>query len=175
MDLKKLFFQKFTQAVFPKNCTDCMSTKRIKDIIGIKNHKLIYTSNATEANNLAIFGTVLKYEKAKIITTKIEHPSVYNVFKELEDKYEVVYLDVNNEGIIDLKQLEEEMNQDVVLVSVMWVNNIIGSVQPIKDIIELVKKYRQDKKSSLYRVWILRIKREKYVQHYRHSCHYVVQ
>lgn len=118
-------------------------TKRIKDIIGIKNHKLIYTSNATEANNLAIFGTVLKYEKAKIITTKIEHPSVYNVFKELEDKYEVVYLDVNNEGIIDLKQLEEEMNQDVVLVSVMWVNNIIGSVQPIKDIIEVVKKYKK--------------------------------
>ena len=86
---------------------------------------------------------LLKYEKAKIITTKIEHPSVYNVFKELEDKYEVVYLDVNNEGIIDLKQLEEEMNQDVVLVSVMWVNNIIGSVQPIKDIIELVKKYKK--------------------------------
>lgn len=118
-------------------------TRRIKDIIGLNNHKLVYTSNATEANNLAIFGTVLKYEKAKIITSKIEHPSVYNVFKELEDKYEVVYLNVNIEGIIDLKQLEEEMNQDVVLVSIMWVNNILGSVQPIKEVIDIVKKYKK--------------------------------
>lgn len=118
-------------------------TKRIKDIIGVNNHKLVYSSNATEANNLAIFGTVLKYEKAKIITTKIEHPSVFNVFKELEEKYEVVYLDVNEDGIVDLKQLEEEMNSEVVLVSIMWVNNIIGSVQPIKEIIDIVKKYKK--------------------------------
>ncbi len=118
-------------------------SKRIKEIIGINNHKLIYTSNATEANNIAIFGTVLKYEKAKIITTKIEHPSVYNVFKELEKNYEVCYLDVNHQGIIDLEQFKKEMNQDVVLVSIMWVNNIIGSVQPIKEIIDIVRGYKK--------------------------------
>ena len=117
------------------------ATEELKQELGLK-HNIIYTSNATEANNLGIFGVVERYEKGKIITTKIEHPSVFEVFKNLEARgYEVVYLDVDENGIINLTQLEEELNKDVLLVSVMWVNNIVGSIQPIDKVIKLVKKY----------------------------------
>src|SRR5690606_4855469 len=76
------------------------ATKEFQEILGLENHKIIYTSNATEANNLGIFGYVEKYKNGKVITTKIEHPSVYEVFKVLENKgYEVVYLDVDKNGI----------------------------------------------------------------------------
>lgn len=103
--------------------------------------EVIFTHNATEANNLAIFGVVSK-KMGKIITTKIEHPSVFEVFKYLETVgYEVIYLNVLENGKIDLEQLEREMDKDVILVSTMWVNNIIGSIQPIKEVIKIVKKY----------------------------------
>ena len=66
-----------------------VAVKDIKDTIGIKNHNLVFTANATEANNLAIFGIVNRHKRGKIITTKFEHPSVYNVMKYLESTYEV--------------------------------------------------------------------------------------
>jgi len=118
------------------------ATNEFKDILAINKHRIIYTSNATEANNLGIFGVVQKHEKGKLITTKIEHPSVFEIFKDLENKgYEVVYLNVDRNGIIDLEQLEKELNNEVLLVSIMWVNNIVGSIQPIEEVIRLIKKY----------------------------------
>lgn len=119
----------------------CMDT--IKNTINVKNHNLIFTSNATEANNLAIFGVVENYKSGKIITTKVEHASVYNTIKSLEDKFEVVYLDIDKNGIVDLNQLKEELTQDTILVSIMWVNNIIGTIQPIKEVIEMIKPYKK--------------------------------
>ena len=116
----------------------------IQNVLDV-DHEIIFTSNATEANNLAIFG-IVEGKKGKIITTKIEHPSVYNVFKELENRgFEVVYLDVDQKGIIDIDTLEKEMSNDVLLVSIMWVNNIIGSIEPIEKIIPVVKKYKHCK------------------------------
>ena len=68
------------------------------------------------------------------------------MFQELEKKgYEVCYLDVDEKGIIDLEMLKREMNKDVILVSIMWVNNIVGSIQPIKKVIEIVKEYSKAK------------------------------
>ena len=76
----------------------------IREILKV-DHEVIFTSNATEANNLAIFGVVSE-RRGKVITTKIEHPSVFNVFKELENEgYDVVYLDVDEKGIINIEQL----------------------------------------------------------------------
>ena len=116
----------------------------IRDILCV-DHEIVFTSNATEANNLAIFG-VVSGKKGKVITTKIEHPSVYNVYNELEQEgYDVRYLDVDEKGIIDLDQLKKEMSNDVLLVSIMWVNNIIGSIEPIKDVISIVKEYKHCK------------------------------
>lgn len=118
------------------------ATNEIKDLLGIKRHNIIYTSNATEANNLSILGFVEAHSKGKLITTKIEHPSVHEVFKKLaNDGYEVVYLDVNSNGIIDLEELKKELTKDVILVSIMWVNNIVGSIQPIGEVIEMLKEY----------------------------------
>lgn len=114
----------------------------VKETLNVKNHNVIFTSGATEANNLAIFGICSHYlnDKKRVITTQIEHPSVFNVFKRLELLgFEVIYLSVDKNGIIDLEELKNSINKDTVLVSIMWVNNIVGSIQPIDKVIEIVK------------------------------------
>ena len=120
------------------------SKEVILKALNLKNHEIIFTSNATEANNLAIQGIVNNYygKGFRIITSKIEHPSVYNLYKELETKgFDVKYLDVDEKGIVDLKQLENLMNKDTLIVSIMYVNNIIGTIEPINEIIKIVKQY----------------------------------
>ena len=120
------------------------SINHIKRLIETPNHNIVFTGSATIANNLAIFGITNNYQnkQMKIITSKIEHPSVLNPFKSLEEKgFNVVYLDVDKNGIINIDELKKEINQDTILVSIMWVNNIIGTVEPIEDVIEIVKKY----------------------------------
>ena len=123
------------------------ATTQIEKILGLNNKTIYYTSGATEANNMAIMGICLPYiNKGKhIITTYIEHPSVYNVFKNLEILgFNVTYLKCEN-GVVDLEELKSSLTKDTILVSTMWVNNIIGSINPIKDIIEVVKKYSHAK------------------------------
>ena len=113
-----------------------------------QDHNVIFTSGATEANNIAIYGICNKYinQNARIITSKIEHPSVLNCFKDLENKgFEVIYLDTLNDGTVDLKMLKDSLNNSTVLVSIMWVNNIVGSINNIKEIINLIKPYKKAK------------------------------
>ncbi len=117
------------------------ASNQIKNILDVNNHNLIFTSNATEANNLAIQGYLKKYNSGKIITTKVEHASVYEVFKSYENTFDVIYLDISKDGIIDLNQLEQEIDSNTLLVSIMWVNNIIGTIQPIDKVLAIVKKY----------------------------------
>ena len=118
----------------------------IKTLFSVPNHRVIFTSNATEANNLGIFGIVLKEKKGRIITTTIEHPSVYEVMKHLETKgYEVIYLAVDSNGQINLDELKQAMNSNTILVSIMWVNNVIGAIQPIKEVISIVKQHPKAK------------------------------
>lgn len=119
--------------------------EQLLSVLNIYSHDVVFTSNATEANNLALFGVCSKYEQGKVISTKIEHASVFEPLKALESKFDVVYLDINEKGLINLEQLEKELNNDVILVSIMWVNNIIGSIQPIREIIKLIKKYPKAK------------------------------
>lgn len=120
--------------------------EELLDLLKLKNHDAIYTSNATEANNLGIFGVVKKHTAGKVITTKIEHPSVMEAIKEIERlNFQVVYLDVDKNGVIDLNQFEREMDNSVILVSIMWVNNIVGSIQPIEKVIEILKPYKKAK------------------------------
>ena len=121
------------------------ASTQVKDILGLKDYNIVYTSNATEANNLGIYGIVNKYTTGKIITTKVEHPSVYEVMKSLEKKFEVIYLDVDEKGIINLEQLEKNIDNNTILVSIMWVNNIVGTIQPIEKVIEMIKKYKRAK------------------------------
>lgn len=105
--------------------------------------EIYFTSGGTEANNLAIQG-YLKNKKGKhIITTSIEHPSVHSLFKSLEDEYRVDFVKTDSEGYVDLEALEELLNQDTVLVSIMQVNNEIGTIQDLQKISKLIKRKTQ--------------------------------
>ncbi len=113
--------------------------KLIANSINANENQIIFTSGGTESNNLAIKGSVFG-KKGKIITTKIEHPSILNVFRTLEKDYEVIYLDVDEEGFIDLKQLNNEINKDTLLVSIIHANNEIGTIQDLKQISKIIKE-----------------------------------
>lgn len=105
--------------------------------------EFIFTSGGTESNNLAILGYIRPKlsRKPHIVTTKIEHPSVLEVFKTLEEEGAVCsYVGVDEKGIIDLEELSSVLNEKTELLSVMLVNNEVGSVQPIDKICEIAKK-----------------------------------
>lgn len=105
--------------------------------------EVIFTSGASEGNNLAIKGIAYhnKGWAKRIITTKAEHPSVLNVFKKLEEEgFDVVYLDYDQEGKLDLEQLKEALKVPTSLVSVMSVNNEVGFIFPVDEIYSIVKK-----------------------------------
>lgn len=105
-------------------------------------NEIIFTSGGTEANNTAIMSAISRKNRGnRVITTAIEHPSVLEAMKKLEKEgFEVIYLKVNENGVISLEELENSLNQKTVLVSVMLVNNEVGSIQPIEQAVKLVKQ-----------------------------------
>ena len=112
-------------------------------LVGADPREIIWTSGATESNNLAIKGAAHFYKtKGKhIITVKTEHKAVLDTVRELErEGFEATYLEPQDNGLISLEQLEAAMRPDTILVSVMLVNNEIGVVQPIAEIGELCRK-----------------------------------
>lgn len=121
------------------------SRESILNSFKLKKHKVIFTSSSTEANNLAIKGYCLKYSNRgkHIITSNIEHPSVLECFNQLKEQFgfEVTILNVNEKGIVEPSKLLEAMRQDTILVSIMALNNEIGSINPIKEIAEIVHKF----------------------------------
>lgn len=110
-----------------------------------KTHKVIFTSGATESNNLAIKGYTLKYSNRgrHIIVSSIEHPSVLEVAKQLEKQFgfEITYLPVKENGKVSIDELKAAIRKDTILVSIMAVNNEIGSINDIESIGELLKQY----------------------------------
>lgn len=116
--------------------------ERIASALGVDSEGLFFTSGGTEANNLAIIGTAMarRREGKHCITTQIEHPSVLNTFKYLEKEgWKVTYLPVNSGGVVSPDDVRRAMRPDTVLVSIMHVNNEIGSIQPIQEIGRLLK------------------------------------
>ena len=127
----------------------------IAKFMNSKPEEIVFTSGATESDNLAIFGIVSelqkKYSKKKIhiITTRIEHPAVLEPFQTLEkDGVEVTYLPVNSKGIVEVKAMEEAIRDNTVFVSVMYANSEVGSVQPVEKVGKLVKKERKKRKEG---------------------------
>src|SRR5690625_2070948 len=113
-------------------------------LLGIDEKEVVFTSGGTEGNNLAIKGIALKHQgRGKhIITTAIEHSSVYKTCKNLESLgFQVTFLPVNRDGVIDIKQLEKAITDETILMSVMHVNNEIGSIQPIEKIGQIAKQF----------------------------------
>ncbi|XP_013104283.2 cysteine desulfurase, mitochondrial [Stomoxys calcitrans] len=111
--------------------------EQVANVIGAEPKEIIFTSGATESNNIAVKGVARFYgsKKKHVITTQTEHKCVLDSCRALENEgYRVTYLPVKSNGIIDMKQLEEAMTPDTSLVSIMTVNNEIGVKQPISDI-----------------------------------------
>ena len=107
----------------------------------VQEKELYFTSGGTESNNLAVMGAALANQRTgkHLITTAIEHPSVLNVMKYLETcGFRVTYLPVDKNGIVSFDALRDAVSQETILLSVMYVNNEIGSVQPIKEIAQTV-------------------------------------
>ncbi len=120
------------------------SREQILKLFNLSHHEVIFTSGATEANNLAIKGYAFanKNRGNHIITSAIEHPSVLNTFKQLENYgFEVTILPVNKSGVVEVNSLKEALKEDTILVSIMSVNNETGAINPIKEIGELLKTY----------------------------------
>lgn len=117
--------------------------KIIADSLKVDQGEVYFTSGGTEGNNIAIIGSALANQRAgkHLITTKVEHASVSEAFSYLESiGFEVTYLSVDHAGVISLKKLEEAIREDTILVSVMCVNNEIGTIEPIQEIAKLIKQ-----------------------------------
>lgn len=128
------------------------SRKTIAKFLNCESYEIIFTSGGSESDNLAIKGVIeaSNIEKPHIITSSFEHHAVLDTVKELEKegKVEATYIGSNKEGIIDLKDIEAAISDSTLLVSIMYVNNEIGTVQPIREIgkmIEKINKNREDK------------------------------
>lgn len=120
------------------------SREQVAALLDVKPNEIIFTSGGTEANNFAIKGVAFQYRQRgnHIITTAIEHPSVAEPCKQLEEiGFEVTYLPVNENGVIDVEELARALRDDTILVSVMHVNNEVGSIQPIEQIGRLLQQY----------------------------------
>ena len=138
---------------FAKKSSDAVKEARVKvrDFMNAENEReIIFTSCGTESANTAIRGVLsMNKDKRHIITTKIEHPCVLNVYKMYEKQgYKVDYIGVNSNGELDLEQLSEAVTDDTALVSVMYANNETGVINPIQKISKIIKS--KNTKNAFY-------------------------
>lgn len=113
----------------------------IADTLGVRPDEIFFTSGGTESNNLAITGVCSAARGGHIISTPIEHPATLNTLNALEKKgRRIDYIPVDSDGIVRLAEFEEMITPDTALVSVMLVNNEIGSVQPVEKMAKILKK-----------------------------------
>ena len=118
--------------------------ENILSLLNMNNHEVIFTSGATESNNLALKGIAHQYKNRgkHIIVSSVEHPSVLESARSLiNDGFNVTFLPVNREGKVELETLKKSLREDTILVSIMAVNNEVGSINNIKEIAALLKQY----------------------------------
>jgi len=121
-----------------------MQEKRLQEQSGAKQNEIYFTGCGSESDNIAIKGIAFanKNKGNHIITTKIEHPAVLNTCKTLEKEgFNITYLNVNENGLISLEELENSINDRTILVSIMFANNEIGTIEPIKEIGLITQKH----------------------------------
>lgn len=126
--------------------------KEIAKSLKVQEKEILFTSGGTESNNTALIGVALANKRAgkHLITTAVEHPSIYNTMSFLEELgFTVTYLPVNEYGLISPEELEDAVRDDTILVSVMYVNNEIGAVEPVE---ELSKRIKRKNPGTLFHV-----------------------
>lgn len=117
---------------------------QIANLLNVKETEILFTSGGTESNNLAVKGVALAHRERgrHIITTGMEHASIYNAMEQLQTLgYEITYIQPDSHGFISTEAVEKEMRDDTILVSVIHVNNEVGTIQPIEQIGSMLKKY----------------------------------
>ena len=136
------------------------SREVIAKLIGARAEEIIFTSGGTEADNLAIFGVARKLEaelptgssasNSHIITTAFEHHAVLHPCQQLEKEgFEVSYLDVGKDGVVNPEDVRKALRPETILVSIMYANNEIGTIQPIYEIGKIIREFRAQNKSQL--------------------------
>mgnify|MGYP001291916661 CR=1 FL=1 len=118
--------------------------RQAAEILSVDEEEIIFTSGGTEGNNIAIKGIALEHQNRgkHIITTDIEHPSIYEACKGLEKLgFDITYLPVNADGVISVEDVKSAIREDTILISIMHVNNEVGSIQPIEEIGQIAKNY----------------------------------
>lgn len=119
------------------------ATGQIADIFGVSSNEIIYTSGATEANNMALIGVAMAHHRKgkHIIVSKLEHPSIYAICDYLKSiGFEISYVNNDSEGLIDFDDLKRLVREDTILVSICAVNSELGIRQPLKMIRQIIKK-----------------------------------
>lgn len=118
--------------------------KRVAELINCQPKEIYFTSCGSESDNMALKGIAYanKEKGNHIITSKIEHPAILNSCKALEKQgYKITYLNVDENGNIDINELENTINKDTILISIMFANNEIGTIEPIEQISKIAKKH----------------------------------
>jgi len=119
-----------------------IAAEQVAALIGATGNEIIFTSGGSEANNLALTGLTFYGRKKRIISSKIEHSSTYETCKYLQkDGFELTYLDVDRDGLIDVEALDQALDDGAALISLLLVNNETGSIQDFESIAKVVKKH----------------------------------
>lgn len=116
---------------------------QVAGILGAKETEIVFTSGGSESDNYAIKGAAyLHQDKGRhIITSAVEHPAVLNTCEHLQKRgFDVTYISVDKHGVVDLNELEDAIRKDTILVTIIYANNEVGTIQPIAEISEVVKK-----------------------------------
>ncbi len=127
-------------------------------ILGVSPEEIIFTGSGTESDNMALFGIARAYAgngsagspRGHIIVSKIEHKAVLESAKQLEKEgFKVTYLNVDSRGIVNLRELEKSLTKKTILVSIMYANNEIGTIEPLKEISRIIHNFRKNSPGAL--------------------------
>jgi len=154
-EMKPYFYETFGNAssihAFGQEAMAAVDESReiVADFLGSKTNEIFFTSGATESDNLVILGLAKAGEH--IITSKIEHPAILEPCREMEKRdIEVTYIDVSSKGLVSVEEIKKAIKENTRLVSIMYVNNEIGTIQPIAEIGELIKELNKSRKNKIY-------------------------
>jgi cysteine desulfurase len=132
----------YQEGIVAKNVLNS-ARKSVANILNTQSEEIIFTSGGTEANNLAILGTISDPKNMHAVTSVIEHPSVLEVFRTLERQgLSVTYIGVDESGVIDTKDVRDAIQENTVLISIIYINNEIGTIQPIREIAKMLRHFR---------------------------------
>jgi len=116
--------------------------KRIAELINANQNEILLTSGGTESNNTALFGVMRQNKAGRLITSHIEHDAILEPCKQLEKEgFDVIYLPVNSCGTVDIEKLKSSITKETALVSIMFANNEVGTIQPIKEITQICRQH----------------------------------